>query len=365
MKRQLVDRDQPDIPQEWREKQRILDGYELMDLLKVASSNENTRAIVFVHIAYIKNFGDKEVHFDLHSTQRQITELPDHILVEGHGMCLLYVRLFNRAIFKILIMCNGDSNSIYRIFNENLSKHCVNSLRSIAFKCAQLRPITLQGFQGRFEKVKTVRLENVNLGGQLPELANLFPNVGRLVLQDVSMLDNGVRFQLLQVLEIGYAAGRTCVRLNEVRSLLRSNRTLLRLLIVMPNVDDMNMEFLLDIIGEKRFLLELIVKTKVVDEPVQAEQVERLIRSYEFLEKLDLNSFRMVRDYATFLWEKLPSLRLFLTRIVKYVNDAPIQENRLLTRFVRTDTGYEIAAPITRIRRMPQDDPVTFKRRPY
>lgn len=361
MKRRL---DQGPGRQQLEEYQRIINDYDLIDLLKEAKRTENSVANLCVYIAYIANFADKVVHFDLNSNERQITEHPDHILVSGRGMCILYLRLFNRSIIKILILnadADGDSDSIYWAFNSELSKHCATNLRSIAFKCAQPRPITLQGFQRIFDKVNIVHLENVDLGDQLPELANRFPNVRQLVLQDVSMIDNSVRLQVLQKLEIAYTVEPTCQRLEEVRSLLRSNTTLFYLLIVMPNVDDMNMEFLLDIIGSKRFLIELIVKTKVVYEPVQAEQMRRLAQ-YLSLEKLDLNSFRMVREYADLIWQRLDRLRLFLIRIVKYVNETPIQENRLLTRFVRTDTGYEIAPPITRIRTMPRDDPVTFRR---
>lgn len=279
-----------------REFQEIANGYDLIELLKRASTTDprtgkaDPVVASIVHSAYRRNFSDKVVHFDLESNQRRAIEHPDHILVEGRGMCRLYLQSFNASISKILIRYadfGGNLNSVYREFNSELSKYCATSLR---------------------------------------------------------------------FLQIEYAVERRCHRLNEVQSLLRSNRSLRTLHIFMPNVVDMHMGFLLDIISNNMILSELIVKTGVVPEPVTIEQITRLSR-YRALTRLDLRSFRMVRAHANLIWNGIRALRVFSIRILK--EGAPIQENQLLMRLVRTGTEYEFAPPISMTRR---DDPVTFRR---
>lgn len=175
----------------------------------------------------------------------------------------------------------------------------------------------------------------------------------------MSMIDNIARFPFLKDLEITHSQEHTCYKLNEVRSLLSSNVTITSLSIVMPNVDNMNMEFLLDIISDPwRYmsLSRLVVRTELVHEPLTEEQVNHFMQ-YRVLTVLELGSFRMFNFAPYILWRKLSTLKKFIIRIV---NIRPIQQNALLTRFVRTDTGFDITAPIIRLRR--RDDAVIFRR---
>lgn len=352
--------------QELRECQRSFSVLSLKELLKEAARIRNVISVegICVHYAYRKNFGHKMVHFDVNSNEKRLIEYPDHILVAEHQTCQIFLQLFNQSISKILIMydeADAESFGRYEFINRLLSAKCANGLESITFKCAQFMPITLRGFNAIFQKVQIIRMENVDLDDKFPELANLFPKVYRLEFHDVSMIDNGVRLEFLRDLEITYVDEHTCDRLNEVQSLLRLNSMLRNLRIVMPNVNDMNMEFLLELITQNGLLMKLIVKTGMINEPVREAQIHRLMR-YFSLETLDLSSFRMMSEYAYFLWRTLTNLRTFTTRIVKYMSAT--QDNRLVTRFrsTGTGTGYEILAPIARIRTMPRDDPVTFRR---
>lgn len=347
--------------QELRRRQQKYNEYDLTKLVRAAGETRNTIDSIFVHYAYRKNFGDKVVHFDVNGDQTLVMAYPDRILVSERMTCFIYLKLFNKSISNVLILytlANANAFDRYVEINRVISKFCASNLQTIAFKCAQPMRITLQGFEERFREVKIIRMKNVNLDNQLPEFVARFPNTRRLELNEVSMIDNGIRWPNLIELEITYALERTRDRLNEVRSLLHSNSTLLRLHIEMPMVDDMNMDFLLDIIDRNTLLKKLIVKTNLVNEPVTEEQIYRLVR-YFGLEFLNLSSFRMVRELATYLWNQLRRLKTFSTRIVKYKN---LNEGRILTRFVRTDTGHEIVPPILRFGTMPCDDPVTFRR---
>lgn len=350
--------------------QRIFDNYDLNTLFdegKKFIRNGDSIGKAYVFSAYERNFDDKTVHFNMNSNRNFISDEPNHILVEGSAYCRVYLSLFNRAISKILIVYD-DSDlgtiEIYQDINVSISKHCANSLQSIAFKCAQTRPttITLQGFQARFNNVTIIHMENVDLNGQLPQLARRCPNVQHLKLHDVSMVNNDAHFRTLTHLEISYSLERTCDKLNEVRSLLQSSKMLESLHIEMPNVDDMDMDFLLNIINEQRqwfryyYLSKLIVKTGMVSEPLTEDQGKHLER-YKNLTMLNLGGFRIRREYADKIWNKLKHLRTFIIRIVQGV-DVVLPENRLVFMFVRNDTGHKVVP----IRRRERSDAVIFRR---
>lgn len=355
----------PPSEQELREHQRKFDDMNIFALLREAIRTRHTVESICVQYSYRQRFGRKVVHFDMNSNESGIFDHPDHISVSTSAICIMYLKFFNKSISKVLIVYAGtDANSTnnYLQINRAISEYCADNLKSIAFKCAYAMPITLQGLQGTtFHRLETIRLINVNLDVQLPVLANQFRNIYRLELNEVSMHDSDVRFQFLRDLDITYASERTCTRLIEVSRLLRLNSMLQNLRIEMPNVDDMSMEFLLDILDENTSFKVLIVKTGLVNEPVTEEQINRLMKFYQ-VKVLDLGSFRMTRTYANFLWRNIWSLSTFVTRIVKYEIPTPMNEDQLLTRFVRNDRGYEVVAPILRIRTMPRDDPVTFRR---
>lgn len=97
-------------PQGLQEYQKKIKDYSPKQLFDEAFRARNTIAFESVQVAYRTNFSEKEVHFDLNSNQRLITEHPDHISVLSLPISKLYLRAFNESISKILIMYDDAMN---------------------------------------------------------------------------------------------------------------------------------------------------------------------------------------------------------------------------------------------------------------
>lgn len=352
----------------FREQQRVFNNYDLITLFNEGPANSRTR--MHAVVAYKENFADKIVNLNLTVEQGgiarpDIAETPNYITVFGQDVCRDYLNLFSVSIRKISIVYSNDVDQFneYQEIHRYISKNCTNSVESIEFVCIGPMPFTLQGFHGTFTNVKTIRMENVNFNDRLQELAQRFPNTLSLELYDGSLVDSTARFNRLQQLKITYATEHTCYKLNEIRNLLRSNVRLKIFHILMPDAEDMNMDFLLDIIGRQFFLTKLVVKTKIVDEPVTEPQLHQFKR-FIMMRFLDLGCFRMPRELANDLWNELKGLRTFIIRIVK---DPEIEQPRLSIRLIRTRTTrnrtyYEIAEPAEIFRRTRGDDTLSFRR---
>lgn len=160
---------------EFEQRQRTFDNYDLRKLLDTgitAIRNQNKIDMVHVHFAYKKIFEHKMVHLDVNRNPG-VKEYPNHISVSGRANCLVYLKVLSKSITQILIVYgDSDPGSLdnYQQINLNISQNCAEGLKSIVFECAQLRPITLQGFERTFNSVKFIRMVNVNLVNQLPEL---------------------------------------------------------------------------------------------------------------------------------------------------------------------------------------------------
>lgn len=156
------------------------------DLLNVVDANKLLR--IAAGSLYRRKFGRKPVTLSkMKPNQTTLIGTLYQVEVTGLKKCLQFVRCFGSFISVLCIDYNQAARKDYIYLNRYINQFCTDTLIDANFNYIQKRT-NLQSFIKKpFKMVEFLRITASNLGNQLTEIIELFPNVRRLQLHSNQM----------------------------------------------------------------------------------------------------------------------------------------------------------------------------------
>lgn len=293
--------------------ERIFDFLDLESLLCLAGTNKR------LHDAAATKFGDKFGNkyiwlfkSDFLETMRApgVYLNGDQIDVIGLKFCFQFLRCFGAKISNL-----EDPFSYIRNdhFDRYVNQYCADTLTNITSYREGTFPI--DNCSKPFKHVEKVQISDANLGNQLTNFMNLFPNLRHLEMTDIKIDETAIDVSVPQLnhlaLKVRSVHGNCKNEFTTRNALnfLRANRQL-QSLDIYSNDRIRTFSELLNIISENPLLLKLKILLEEFT-VVNAVEVERFVNEHPLVEELYLPFYKFTADDAVKLISQLNSLKRF------------------------------------------------------
>lgn len=150
-------------------------------------------------------YGDEhralKVHFKLDGNDSILQKTSNVISVVGLNYCGRYLELFGEHIRNLKI--NYANEEDVSSFNAMLATYCGDTLNEFWIEGTPATPLVFDRSEP-FTEVYTLKISNTNLGNELPEIAQCFPEVTHLSLSYVDVDDFKAEFKKIRTLYLEY-----------------------------------------------------------------------------------------------------------------------------------------------------------------
>lgn len=235
----------------------------------------------------------------------------DEIYLIGLKASLQYLRCFGSSIIDLRVNYNASESKRYDHVLQYINDYCANSLTRIQFDF--MPNIAVQQFQKVFTRIEIVEIRNGVLEQQWPTFLECFPNLRRLIIEDVDIKNSVIAksFGILEQLCIHNIEcnGRTTCRF--VTALLHgANR--LKFLWVNSANGNVPIDELLAMIKDSPAIIGFgysLRETGCI--PVTSEDIQRIASEHPALIELQLPDYRFTAGDAVALIRQHNSLNGF------------------------------------------------------
>lgn len=286
---------------------RILGFLDLPSLVSVADTCKRLR--VSAVTKFSQDSGYKRVIL------RQGLE-QETIKIDSGRTLKLYLGILRCFGDKISHLCIQNSNKIANKGDDHLDRYihqyCADTLTKLEL---EYRVISMNAFSQPMKNITKLRIFNCDLGKQLPNFVDWFPNLRDLELHmDSKNIDENltaVSFPHLESLSFGLSKTSGRFNSNCATKLLQANPQLKHLYVVLHYKKSFGQ--LLKLLSKNSSLVNLKVYGNVKEK--NSEAVSRHLKKFPLLEALDLGGYIISVEDAVLLSRKLALLKSFSFRL--------------------------------------------------